>query len=347
MDVRELGFVSKSIEANLPGSPQNVIADEKVVVGISACLVGDEVRFNAGHKKSSICMDTLSSYFSYRKFCPEVAAGMGVPRPMLRLEGDPERPGLFYRPGQKKSLNLGDDFSTKLILGFKSLLPTIGELDGYILMQNSPSCGVDGVKVFHHAEGEHGGWHVGRGIFSRAVMEAYPFLPIEEEGRLSDPSLLESFVSRVYAYRRFRALDSKSFADLVEFHGRCKYLLMAHSDLACGSMGQLLSKRDKVDPQAQRVEYLGQLMTALAIPVGRKGHANALMHMLGCLGGECLSVTIQDIARSIDQYRLGHISLASVVEEFRCYLERSGNDYIKGQYYLNPYPDELGLRNEI
>lgn len=347
MDVRELGFVSNSAEANLPRSPQNVIADEKVVVGISACLVGDEVRFNAGHKKSSVCMDTLSSHFSYRKFCPEVVAGMGVPRPMLRLEGDPERPGLFYRPGQKESLSLGDDFSSKLILGFKSLLPTIGELDGYILMQNSPSCGVDGVKVFHHAEGEHGGWHVGRGIFARAVMEAYPFLPIEEEGRLSDSCLLENFVSRVYAYKRFRGLDSKSFADLMEFHSRYKYLIMAHSDLAYKSMGQLLSAKDKNNPQVQRKEYLGQLMAVLVIPASHKGHANALIHMLGYLKGELPPGVSWDMERAVERYRLGGVSLASVVMLLRPYLLEYGNDYIKNQYYLQPYPDALGLRNEF
>jgi len=207
LDVKELGFVVENTNVGVPESPLCVVADEKAVVGISACLVGDEVRFNAGHKKSSICIDRLSPYFSYRKFCPEVAAGMGVPRPTLRLGGNPESPGLFYNPGQKKSLDLNKDLSAKLTAGFESLLPFIGKLDGYILMQNSPSCGMEGLEVFSRAQGGSEGAHAGRGIFARAVMEVCPFLPIEGEGRLNDPSVLESFVSRVYAYKRYRGIE--------------------------------------------------------------------------------------------------------------------------------------------
>jgi uncharacterized protein YbbK (DUF523 family) len=165
-------------------SSSTVRENEKMKVGLSACLAGFEVRYNGGHCQSRLCLDELSHHFEYVTFCPEVAAGFGTPRPTMRLIGDPEKPTLTYTADAKREQL---DLTEQLVDGFKDKLADFAELDGYILMKNSPSCGLQRIKVYQ--ESGHPHEQRGQGIFTAALQKLYPNLPVEEEGRLNDDKL--------------------------------------------------------------------------------------------------------------------------------------------------------------
>ncbi|HEY5717816.1 MAG TPA: DUF523 and DUF1722 domain-containing protein, partial [Motiliproteus sp.] len=224
-----------------------VIQPEKpapIAVGISSCLLGAEVRYNGGHSRSRLCSDRLSKYFAFRSFCPEVAAGLGTPRPTLRLVGDPVSPRLEPSAG-------GDDVAERLLQASQSTLESAAQLDGYILMKNSPSCGMERVKVYQ----ANGHPHTQRreGLFAAALRERWPLLPIEEEGRLHDARLFENFVLRVFVHHRFRTLvlAEPSLAALMAFHRDHKYLLMAHDVRSYRVLGRMLAEHRASDAMAQ------------------------------------------------------------------------------------------------
>jgi len=233
-----------------------------IAVGISACLMGDEVRYNGGHSRSGYCVGPLSQYFCYQKFCPEMAAGFGVPRPTLRLEGDLKNPRLVY------STNPEQDFSQRLLVASESALNNVGQLDGYIVMKNSPSCGLERVKVYQGGDNGGKGYpHKEKrsGLFTEQLIKRYPNLPVEEDGRLNDASLRENFILRVYAHNRFREQvlnrlsDKKAYKFLLDFHSEYKYIVMSHSVSEYKALGKLLAVSHKKDIQAFSEQYFSRL----------------------------------------------------------------------------------------
>ncbi|MBY4677497.1 DUF523 and DUF1722 domain-containing protein [Marinobacterium sp. CAU 1594] len=316
-------------------------AATKIPVGISACLLGDNVRYNGGHSRSGYCCGPLSQYFEYRRFCPEVAAGLGTPRPTIRLEGDPRSPRLAY------SNQPGSDLSDAFMAAVEPYLARLGELDGYILMKNSPSCGMERIKVYQ----PNGYPHQQRraGLFAEALMKRYPQLPVEEAGRLNDPALRENFVLRVFAHHRFRQqVDSQlSYRALLDFHSQYKYLLMAHSQAEYRALGRLLGESHGTSLTAVRDQYFSRLMTALRRPATRRNHCNVLMHLLGYLKRNLTGALRQDLLTVIDQYRRGEVNLATPLTLLCHYLRHYGSGYVQGQRYLEPYPAALGLRNDL
>ncbi|MGC1507752.1 DUF523 and DUF1722 domain-containing protein [Ketobacter sp.] len=315
--------------------------DERIPVGLSACLAGQPVRFNGGASQSKLCLQQLSKYFSYQTFCPEMAAGFGTPRPAMRLVGQPDSPTLTYsnRPG----VNL----SARLRQGFAGKLDQFAELDGYILMKNSPSCGLERIKVYQPS----GYPHEQRvsGLFTAALKAQYPQLPLEEEGRLHDAKLCENFILRVYAHRNFRVdvLDQPTPKKLITFHSRYKYLLMAHNQAAYKSLGKLLANIDRTELDQLLPNYFAAFMEAISKPADARNHSNALMHVLGYLKNSVPSQARQNIESIIHQYRQGIVPLVAPLTLLNHYIRQYGNDYIRSQYYLSPYPESLGLANRL
>ena len=241
----------------------------RITLGISACLMGDEVRYNGGHTQSKLCTQAFTQYFDFEKFCPEVAAGFGIPRPTMRLIGNPASPTLTYTQGEQK------DLTQSLLDGIHPQLPKMSHLDGYILMKNSPSCGLSRIKVYQ----KNGYAHETKvsGLFTTALRDRYPLLPMEEEGRLNDAALRENFILRVYAYSHFKkdVLSTPSYHHILNFHSSYKLLLMAHDQQAYRSLGKLLGDSHHV-PLTQLIpDYFQQFMTAIKKPASRGGHTNA------------------------------------------------------------------------
>lgn len=320
---------------------QTTVNQPNIPVGISACLMGDEVRFNGGHCHSALCTQRFSSIFSYQKFCPELAAGLNVPRPVLRLIGSPSDPSLVFTDQQDQVM------TEQLKQASSAWLDQCVKWDGYILMKNSPSCGMERVKIY--AEDGRTLPEKGRGVFTAELMKRYPLLPVEEEGRLNDPKLRENFILRVFAHHYFRheVLAHPSPHTLLQFHSRYKYITLAHNQEGYRRLGKMLANAGKEDIHALAHRYFHDFMHILAKPASRKNHANTLLHLLGYLKRDVSGEARQDLANIIEEYRKGTVNLATPLTMIRHYLNQFGSDYIRSQRYLEPYPSELGLPNWV
>ena len=315
--------------------------ENNVKVGISSCLLGEKVRFDGGHSQSKYCIHTLTEFFQFRQFCPEMAAGFGTPRPAIRLVGDLDNPKLVY------SNNPGEDLKEKLSNGYAKFIKKQSDLSGYILMKNSPSCGMDRIKVYM----DNGHSHIKKrsGLFAQALMEKYPNLPVEEDGRLNDEGLRENFIMRVYAYHRLNKLkdDELTMHALIQFHSRYKYMVMAHSQVAYKSLGKLLNGSSNLEIEELFDEYSSQFMQAISKPAKRTNHFNTLQHIFGYLKTSLTPAAKADIINVLERYKNSEVNLATPLSLLNHYIKQYGSEYIQSQYYLNPYPEKLGLQNYI
>jgi len=310
------------------------------MIGISSCLVGQKVRYDGTAKRNSWLVDQFGKYVDYRPICPEMAIGMPTPRPPIRLVGTPEdiRVVGVDDPSADVTMQL-EDFA----------LSTAGQLQSisaYVFMSKSPSCGMERVKLYgangHAAKN-------GVGAYARVIMASLPNLPCEEEGRMNDPMLRENFVNRVYAYRRWQSLraDGLVAKELIDFHARHKYMVMTHSQAAYQRLGRLLSNLKGVDLERVADAYEAEFMGALKRRVGRKRHVNALQHIQGYLKTRIDGDDRQELAESIEAYRREEVPLVVPMKLLRHYFRRNPDNYIDRQWYLDPYPESLGLRNSI
>ncbi|MDO6594367.1 DUF523 and DUF1722 domain-containing protein [Neptuniibacter sp. 1_MG-2023] len=312
-----------------------------IPVGVSACLLGHKVRYDGGHKRSKYCLNVLSECFDLKPFCPEVAIGLSTPREPIRLVGSAEAP----RVVGVKDPTL--DVTDRLTAYADQVSSTEKDLCGYILMQGSPSCGMERVKVYH----ENGMPNVsGSGAYAARLMKHNPALPVEEDGRLNDAVLRENFITRVFVYYNWQqeVMSDPSLHKIIQFHSRHKYQLMAHSYEGYKQLGKYLADeacKQSVDEVVQK--YILDLMTYLTKKADRKSHTNVLMHIMGYLKKEIDAETKQDLLEAIEQYRTNKVHLVVPLALLKHYLKRHGSDYIKSQAYLDPYPHELGLRNYI
>ncbi|MEM5536559.1 DUF523 and DUF1722 domain-containing protein [Neptuniibacter pectenicola] len=306
-----------------------------IQVGLSACLAGHKVRYNGGHTQSRLCLAILSKYFHFKTFCPEVAAGFGTPRPTMRLIGSPVAPQLSFSNDETV------DLSEQLTNGFEDKLPEMDSLDGYILMKNSPSCGLERVKVYQPNGHPHA--TPGIGLFAQALKETYPQMPIEEEGRLNDDILYDNFVMRVYAHHNFRneVLAQPSLASLTKFHASYKYILMAHSQQQAKRLGRIVASQKKVPLEKLINSYFAEFMCVLSKPATRKNHTNTLLHILGYLKRSVPSPARNDIAAAILKYKDGITPLATPLALLTHYLGQYASNYINTQRYLQPYPESI------
>lgn len=319
-----------------------VFDPERIQVGISSCLLGQNVRFDGGHKQSSLCQNELATVFDYQPICPEVAIGLPIPRPAIRLVEDGEQ--IRLRGSQDAQLDVTEPMQTFAA----QQVAQLSALSGYIVCAKSPSCGMERVKIFAQEQG-HPASHKGRGLFTQKLMEQHPLLPVEENGRLNDPVLRDNFVTRVFIYHQWQALQHKGLTahDLVEFHARHKFLLLAHKPAIYRQLGPLVAQLGE-QPLAELAEqYIALMMTALNINATRRNHTNVLQHIQGFFKKLISSEERQALADVIDQYRLGKLPLMAPITLIRHLLVKFPDPYIAKQSYLRPYPDSLGLRNQL
>jgi len=309
-------------------------------IGISSCLLGDEVRFDGGHKRDTFLTRVLDPYVEWVRVCPEVEVGMGVPRETLRLvrvNGDTRmittRTGVDHTDSMRA-------WAAKRIKALAGM-----ELRGYVLKKDSPSCGFERVKVF----GDGGGARVGVGTYAEVLKARFPSLPIEDEGRLTDPNLRENFIERVFAYDRLRALFDGRWtqSSLVAFHTAHKMALLAHSTTAYQELGRLVAGGTKLSRADLQRQYEDLFMRTLAKPSAVKRHTNVLMHMAGHLKKILDQDSKTELTGCIDEYRRGLVPLVVPVTLLRHYVRLHRVEYLAGQTYLEPHPRELMLRNHV
>ena len=310
----------------------------RIRVGISSCLLGEAVRYNGGHKQSSLCTNDLSRYFEFVSVCPEVSIGLGVPRKPIRLVGNPDAP-------EAVGVDNPDFNVTQQLQDFaRRKVPEFGDLCGYIFIKNSPSCGLFRVKVYN--DNGYPQEQTGRGIYARVVTESFPLLPVEEAGRMQDAVLRENFITRVFACANWRELHQGgiSAAKLIDFHSRYKYTLMAHAPQSYTDLGRMLADAGKQDAHSLGEKYFAALMASLERKASRKSNTNVLMHLQGYLKNDLSGREKEKLGEVIEQYRNGIIPLIVPVTLLRNHFHTYPNDYIARQSYMQPYPDDLSLR---
>ena len=313
----------------------------KPKIAISACLLGAEVRYNAGHKNSRLCSEVLSEHFEFVPVCPEVAVGLGIPREPIRLVGD----ALHRRA--VGSVDPGLDVTQPLADYGTRMATELADICGYIFMQKSPSCGLERVKLYHpKGHVQDGGT---RGIYADAFCARHPDLPVEEDGRLNDPVLRENFLTRVFAYAAWQDMLRSGLTrrGLTDFHARYKYLLMAHNPVQYKALGKLLGNMGQSDAKDIGPRYFSALMSALKQCATRGTHSNVLQHLSGYFKQAISHEDKQEIQQLIGQYRQGIVPLVVPLTLLKHHLRHHPDPYIAQQVYLQPHPENLSLRNAL
>ena len=308
-------------------------ADDRPRLGISACLLGDEVRFDGGHKRDPFLVEILSPHIRWVRVCPEVEAGMGTPREPVRLE---RRDGRAIRMVTTRT---GIDHTEAMSSWARRRLIELEreQLSGYVLKKDSPSCGMESVKVY----GASGlPQRTGRGIFADALLRRFPHLPVEEEGRLSDPRLRENFIERVFAYQRLRRFFGSrwSIGGLVEFHTSHKMSLLSHSTAGYNELGRLVASAAGMPRAELRAAYESRFMRTMTLIATTRRHTNVLMHMAGHLKKRLDNLSRQELAATIDEYRRGLVPLVVPIALLRHHARVHEVAYLLGQTYLEPHP---------
>jgi uncharacterized protein YbgA (DUF1722 family)/uncharacterized protein YbbK (DUF523 family) len=307
-------------------------------VGVSSCLLGEPVRYDGGHKRDAFVRDVLGRFVSWVPVCPELESGLGVPRPAMRLVRDGDAVRMVEIDSGRDHTRTLERWSATRLRSLRAL-----ELCGYVLKKNSPSCGMERVKVYGKGMPQRSG----TGLFARALREAFPNLPVEEEGRLQDPALRENFIERVFAYARLRALFRGGFSRsrVVAFHTAHKLQLMAHSPVAYRELGRRVAEISRGPRAAFRECYAEEFMAALTRMATRGRNANVLHHCAGHFKQVLDSASRGELAALIDDYRRGLVPLVVPVTLIRHHTRHHGIGYLSGQTYLEPHPKELLLRN--
>ena len=336
-------FRSFAVRAILAGMTTIEIAPadtRPIRIGVSSCIIGEEVRWNGGHARQRYLTDVLAQFVEYVLVCPEVEVGMGVPRPTVRLV----REGETVRMIDPKNEVDWTSAMNRLSRARASELAD-ANLCGFVLKKDSPTCGLERVKVFH--EGEQGSSKDGQGLFATALVHRMPFLPMEEEGRLNDPGLRENFIERVFAYRRLTDLFAPRWTvgDVVAFHTREKLLLRAHDEVRYRQLGKLVADAKSIPRSAFKDQYFDVFMEALQRKSTVAKNTNVLQHMVGFLRKVEDEEGRVEMQEAIADYRAGLVPLVVPVTLIRHLARRHDQRILLESSYLNPHPKELMLRN--
>ena len=316
-------------------------ADQPLRLGVSSCLLGESVRFDGGHARDEFVAATLGRWFELVPVCPEVEIGMGTPRPAVRLVE--ERRGL-----RLVAPSTGEDFTERMESFAQRRIRELRELelDGYVLKKSSPSCGLERIRVYR------ADMPVRRnesGMFAAALQRLWPGLPVEEEGRLNDARLRETFIERVFCRNRWRTFVARgpTRRRLVEFHTAHKLLVRAHSEVAYQRLGRLVGEAGKLPDRELFANFEVELQKGLAARSTPKKHANVLQHALGNLKKALGPAEKRELLVAIEDYRRELLPLIVPLTLLRHEIRRHGIDYLAGQLYFDPHPKELMLRNHV
>jgi uncharacterized protein YbgA (DUF1722 family)/uncharacterized protein YbbK (DUF523 family) len=316
-------------------------APTAIRIGISSCLLGEAVRYDGGHKRDAFLTETFGRFVEWVPVCPEVECGLGTPRESMRLVRLADGVKLLT---VKTAVDLTDRMERYAHRRVAELAAE--KLCGYVLKKDSPSCGLERVKIY---DGGTVPTKSGRGLFTVRLMDRFPELPVEEEGRLSDPRLRENFVERVFAYWRLHRLFSGKWnlGALVRFHTVHKLILMAHSPEAYQRLGRLVARGRTVPGKELERRYTEAFMAALAVIATPRRHTNVLQHMAGYFRNRLDRESKAELAAAIADYRRELVPLIVPMTLLRHHVRANKVSYLAGQLYLEPHPKELMLRNHV
>ncbi len=312
--------------------------NSKITIGVSSCLLGNKVRFDGGHKHDRYITGTLGTFFDFVPVCPEVECGLPTPREAMRLVGDPDDPLLL-------TSRTGVDHTSRMKEWADKKMQELAEDDlcGFIFKSKSPSSGMERVKVYGKNNMPR---PIGVGLFARAFKNRFPLIPVEEEGRLHDMILRENFIESVFVYRRWRTVASDFTLDkLVHFHTDHKMLLRSHSEKHYRELGRVVAKAGTLDLEELLTTYQENLMAAMRLKPTIKKHVNVLMHVMGYFKKRISGDEKKELLEVIESYRQHYVPLIVPITLMNHYVRKYNDTYLDKQYYLNPHPTELKLRN--
>jgi uncharacterized protein YbgA (DUF1722 family)/uncharacterized protein YbbK (DUF523 family) len=313
--------------------------EDKIRLGISTCLLGENVRYDGGHKRDRFIIETLGQFVEFVPVCPEVECGLPIPRESMHLAGNPESPRLVTTRTKIDHTEMMVNWARKRVRELEK-----ENLCGFIFKSNSPSSGMERVKIYN----ERGtAQKIGVGMFARAFMDHFPLLPVEEDGRLHDIRLRENFIERIFALKRWRELvdSNQTRGKLVAFHTQHKLLIMSHSQKHSRILGKLVAEAKKIPAEQLYFQYQMLFMEALKLKTTIKKNINVLQHMMGYFKKQLSADEKQELLETIDQYGNEYIPLIVPVTLIMHYVRKYDQPYLKEQLYLNPHPIELKLRN--
>jgi len=315
--------------------------EELIKLGISTCLLGENVRYDGGHKLDRFLTETLGQYVKYVPVCPEVECGLPVPRESMHLEGTPEQPRLVTSRTHNDKTEQMVTWANKRVVELEE-----ENLCGFVFKSDSPSSGMERVRIINDKGMPE---KKGVGIFAKIFMEHFPLIPVEEEGRLHDPKLRENFIERVFAMKLWRELLSKkwSLGPLVDFHSRNKLLILSHSPKHYQIMGKLVADGKSMAITELYKGYEVLLMEALKLKTTVKKNSNVLQHMMGYFKKHLSSDEKQEILEIIQQYQEGYVPLIVPITLMNHYIRKYKQPYLSMQTCLNPHPMALRLRNHV
>ena len=313
----------------------------KFRIGISSCLLGNSVRWNAGHKLDKYLTHTLGQFVEYVPVCPEVEAGFGVPRESMRLVGDPDNPRLITFKSKTDQTDSMVTWARKRVKELKK-----EDLCGFIFKSDSPSSGMIRVKVYNEKGMPH---KVGIGIFARAFMGHFPLIPVEDDGRLNDPLIRENFILQIFTMKRWRdnVAQKPGMGKLVDFHTRNKLLILSHSQKHYRLMGKLVADGKKMPIKELYHQYQLILMEALKLKTTTRKHTNVLQHLMGYFKKQLTGDEKRELLEVFDHYRSELAPLIVPITLINHYVRKYDQPYLKQQTYLNPHPLELKLRTHV
>lgn len=322
-------------------SNNTVSNSEAPLLGVSACLLGNQVRFDGGHKKNEFILNSLSTYMRFQSICPEIEAGFGLPRAAMQLRLVDKDIRLVL------SKTVDADVSEKMQRYANDRMASLADLDGFIFKKDSPSCGVFRVPVVVNKTGYRE--KRGQGLFAETFIQTYPLIPVEEEGRLNDVALRENFFERVYAYHRWKLINDaeNNVQGLIDFHARHKLLLMARGSHFYTELGRMVAGTTRKNLSQRREAYIQRFMHVMkeVSPHGRQ--VNVLQHIMGYLKNDLSHEDKKELLSIFEAYRLRQLPLITAVTLLRHYFRLYPQPYIAEQHYLAPFPEQLALRSYI
>ena len=305
----------------------------KPTVVVSKCLGFEHCRYN-GEIIAAPFVQKMVPHVNFVVVCPEVESGLGVPREFLRLVAVDGEPRLLQP-------QTGHDHTEQMQSFAASFLDGLTDIDGFILKNRSPSCGLNDVKMYASTQ-KGAAATKGQGMFGGTVMERFPHLAVEDEGRLNNFRIREHFLTRAYTLAAFRAVKaSGAMKELVRFQAENKLLLMAYHQTEMRAMGRIVANPDRRPFDQVIAEYEPHLYAAFTRPPRCTSHINVLMHALGYFSDGLSSQEKAFFLNALQKYREGVVPVSTNRGLIQSWIVRFGQDYLAHQTYFEPYPEAL------
>ena len=311
---------------------KNSLSFEKPRIVSSKCIEFAPCRYNGLMVKSSI-VEKLKDYAEFFPVCPEVGIGLEIPRDPIRVVDSGDKLELFQPKTGKIFTNEMNKFS-------ESFLESINDIDGFILKNKSPSCGITAINIYTSFKNSRPRKD-GIGLFAANVMEKYPNIPVEDEGRLRNLFIRENFLTNIFTHAKFRNVESGDFNDIIKFHTQNKLLLMSRSPVNLNKMGHILSNNKKQSLDNIKVAYRKLLFKTLAEIPKVSLNVNVLMHAMGYFSKYLKHDEKSLFLITLNEYKKECIPLLVCLNMLKMWIIHYEQEYLAQQTFFEPYPTDL------